>query len=135
MANEHEQPTVRRIPTSGIHVAVKIDATSEHTFWSDLTMDLATSGGVFVATFHPLAMGTIVHMLVTVAGDDVPFAASGVVRWTRPHRDGSDGVAGVGVAFLDLDASAHEKVARFVDEHRAPMIFELDETPMRKRSR
>src|SRR5688572_6736522 len=88
MTNEHEQPTVRRIPTSGIHVAVKIDTTSEHTFWSDLTMNVE-AGGVFVATFHPLAMGTIVHMLVTLEGEDVPFAASGVVRWTRPHRDGS----------------------------------------------
>lgn len=134
MTNEHEQPTVQRIPTSGIHVAVKIDATSEHTFWSDLAMNVAT-GGVFVATFHPLAIGTLVHMLVTVAGDDVPFATSGVVRWTRPHRDGSDGVAGVGVAFLDLDESALEKVARFVDSERAPMIFELDDAPMRKRGR
>lgn len=134
MMNDHEQPAVRRAPISGIHVAVKIDEASDHTFWSDLSMDLA-KGGLFVATFHPLSIGTVVHMLVTVAGDDVPFAASGVVRWTRPHRDGSDGVAGVGVAFVDLEAAALAKVQRFVDDHRAPLVFELDDVPMRKRGR
>ena len=129
---DHEVPTVRNVPTNGIHVAVKIDDASEHTFWADLTMDLA-SGGVFVATFHPLAVGTVVHMLVTLARDDVPFAAAGVVRWVRPHREGSDGAAGVGVAFLDVDPDALGKVQRFAETERSPIVFESGDSPMRTR--
>jgi uncharacterized protein (TIGR02266 family) len=119
------------MPASGIHVAVTIDQGSDHNLWSDVTMDMS-KGGVFVATFHPLSLGTEVHLLITLAAERVEIAARGVVRWTRVHREGSDGGAGVGVRFLDLDPEDIEKLARFVENVRDPMIFELDDPPMRK---
>lgn len=113
-------------------MSIKLGPDSEHNLWSDLTMNVA-NGGVFVATFHPLALGTVVHLLLTVEGADKPIATQGVVRWTRPHRDGSDGAAGVGVRFVDLDPHAIDTLARFVENVREPMIFELDDVPMRKK--
>lgn len=128
-----DRPSVRRLPASGTHVAITIDHASDHNLWSDLTMDVA-QGGVFVATFLPLSIGTVVHLLLTLEGDDVPVAASGVVRWSRLHREGADGPAGVGVRFVDLDQQAAEKLARFARDVREPIVFELEEAPMRKRS-
>lgn len=125
------RPSVRRVPASGVHVAITLDRTSEHTLWSDLTMDVA-SGGVFVATYYPLSIGTVVHLLLTLEGEETPIAMSGVVRWSRAHHDGSDVAAGVGIRFVDLDDEAAKKLARFAGV-REPMVFELDDAPMRKR--
>ena len=121
--HDDERPSVRRVPESGVHVAIRLEHASEHNLWADLTMNVAR-GGVFVATFHPLAIGTRVHLLLTLEGDDVPVATSGVVHWTRPHREGSDGAAGVGVRFDGLHAADVEKLARFAREVREPTIFE-----------
>lgn len=130
--SESERPSVRRLPASGVHVAITLNGVSEHNLWSDLTMDVA-HGGVFVATYYPLAIGTEVHMLLTLEGEDVPLAATGVVRWHSLHRDGSDNVAGAGIRFVDLEPKAAEKLARFAREVREPVVFELDEVPMRKK--
>jgi len=125
MHEDDEKPSVRRIPNSGIHVAITLDHASEHNLWSDIALDVI-NGGVFVATFHPLPPGTTVHLLLTLEGDETPIAATGVVRWVRPHREGSDGIAGAGVQFVDLDARTAEKLLRFAEVVREPLVFELD---------
>jgi uncharacterized protein (TIGR02266 family) len=130
--SEDDRPSVRRIPASGVHVAITLDDTSEHNLWSDVTGDVA-HGGVFVATYHPLGIGTVVHLLLTLDGEDVPLAAEGVVRWHSLHRDGSDNVAGAGIKLLELDEAASQKLARFAREVREPLVFELDDAPMRKK--
>jgi len=131
--DDDERPSVRRIPASGVHVAIKLEQGSDHVLWSDLTLDVSR-GGVFVATFLSLSVGTVVHLLLTFEGDDIPVAATGIVRWTRPHRDGSDGVAGAGIQFSEIDAPSIAKAERFAREVRGPMIFEPDEAPVRKKA-
>lgn len=124
--DDEDKPSVRRIPVSGVHVSIVLGAGSEHLLWSDLSLDI-TSGGVFVATFHPLPVGTTVHLLLMMEGDPLPIAAEGVVRWTRPHRDGSDGVAGAGIAFTKIDPRSLERLVVFAREVREPMMFEPDD--------
>jgi uncharacterized protein (TIGR02266 family) len=124
--DDEERPSVRRLPVSGVHVSVVLGNTSEHLLWSDLTLDV-TKGGVFVATFHPLAVGTIVHLLLMIEGDPLPIAAEGVVRWITPHREDDDGAAGAGIQFTKIDPKSLETLARFAREVRAPMMFELDD--------
>ncbi|WP_169927272.1 PilZ domain-containing protein [Labilithrix luteola] len=129
--NDDERPSVRRM-SSGVHVVIALDRTSDHNLWSDLMME--EPHGVFIATFHRLTLGTVVHLVLTLEGDPTPLAASGVVRWSSSHREGTDNVAGVGLRFVDLDDAAAAKLARFMSHVREPIVFELEELPMRTRS-
>jgi uncharacterized protein (TIGR02266 family) len=129
-----ERPAVERRTESGIHAAIKLGRETEHQLWTDITMDIAT-GGVFIATYVPMPLGTPVELLLMLERDEPPIAARGVVRWTRLHSDGSDGPAGVGVRFVELDAEAATRLGTFTSRVREPMLFELDEAPMRPRSR
>lgn len=114
-------------------VAITIDDVSDHNLWADLTMDLA-AGGVFVATYQPLSLGTSVDLEVGIA-DEEPIHAKGVVRWTRVHMDGSDLPAGVGIKFVELDAETRDRLQRFAETVRTPIVFELEDAPMRRRRR
>jgi uncharacterized protein (TIGR02266 family) len=125
--DDEEKPSVRRLPVSGVHVSIALGPGSEHLLWSDLTLDV-TKGGVFVATFHPMPVGTEVHLLLMIDGDPLPIAAEGVVRWNTPHREHDDGVAGAGIQFTKIDAKSLETLARFAREVREPMMFELDDS-------
>ena len=126
-------PAVRR-GQGGAHarVAIMIHATSEHAFWADLMME-ADKGGVFVATYEPLALGTLVDMELELPDGGDVISVTGVVRWTRPHIEGSDGATGVGVKFLSLTDNERRRVIHFSEKIRQPMIFDLDEAPIRSR--
>lgn len=134
MSLPDETPTVRRGPTSGTHVAISLSRSSDHTLWADVTMDVAEAGGVFVATYHALPLGTVVDLLLTFEGESRPVAARGVVRWTRAHRDGEGGHAGVGVRLVDVTAEVAGALARFTSQVREPLMFDLEDAPMRARS-
>ncbi len=131
--DKEDVPSVRRGPKSGTHVAITIDRTTDHNLWADLTMDVVNGGGVFVATYHAIHLGTEVELIVTLEGEEKPFAARGVVRWTRPHRDGSDGPAGVGIRLIGVGDDTAEMLTRFATT-REPIMFDLEEAPMRARS-
>ena len=127
-------PAVRR-GQGGAHaqVAITIHATSDHAFWADLTMEVDKCGGVFVATYEALVLGTLVDMELELPDGGDPIAVTGVVRWTRPHIEGSDGATGVGVKFLSLTDDERRRVVHFSEKIRQPMIFDLDEAPIRSR--
>lgn len=127
-----EGPVVKLDKLVGVRVSVAIDAMSEHQLWSDLTLS-ADSGGVFVATYHHLPLGTTVDVVLTLPDAEPPIAMKGVVRWTRSHRDDADDGAGVGIKFVDVAADARERLDRFTTTVREPMLFDLDDAPMRRR--
>lgn len=124
-------PTVRNFEARSPRVAIAIDEKSEHNFWSDLTFDVQ-HGGVFVATYHALPVGTAVELELGLAGE-TPTILQGVVRWTRAHRDGSDASAGFGIALLDVPPDAKARIDRFV-EVRPPIVVEIDDPPRMRRS-
>jgi uncharacterized protein (TIGR02266 family) len=126
-------PTIQRwVRGQNPRVDITVDAASDHNFWSGITMEVER-GGVFVATYQTLRIGTVVEMLVHLPGEEAPISAVGVVRWTRPYLEGSDGAPGIGIKFTELPAAARDAVGRFAEHVRAPMMFELDEPPLRKR--
>jgi type IV pilus assembly protein PilZ len=103
-------------------VEIALDHASEHNFWSGLPMDMS-DGGVFVATHRPLPVGTRVRVAMTLPGEADPVMATGQVTWTRPHLEGSDAPAGVGVFFVDVEEEAIAKVRRFTKTVREPIFF------------
>jgi uncharacterized protein (TIGR02266 family) len=129
--NEH--PVVRRKPrTDGFRtrsgddvvVDVALDATSDHTLWCDLGMELERSG-VFVATYHRVRVGTRVLLDVRLPGHQAPLALRGVVRWTRPHLEGSDGAPGIGVELVEVAEAARDALRAFAQNVREPMMFDV----------
>jgi uncharacterized protein (TIGR02266 family) len=113
-------------------VEITLDVASEHLFWAGLSMD-AAEGGVFVATYQPLALGTVVDIALRLQGETQPIECRGVVRWTRPHLDGSDGAAGVGIKFVELPDGVRDQVRRFGEQVREPIVFDLEDAPIRRR--
>lgn len=124
-------PTVQAHARQGARVVVDVHARSEHVFWSDITNDVLNNGGVFVATYHALPLGTTVEIELRVQ-DGEPMRAEGIVVWQRAHREGSDAAAGVGIAFTALDGELGSLVERFVSEVREPMLFEPAVTSSRR---
>jgi uncharacterized protein (TIGR02266 family) len=117
-------PTVRKTKRKGVRVSVALDGVSEHNFWSDLSLDVAR-GGVFVATYHSLPVGTEVDVEIGIAGA-TPTVIPGVVRWARKHAYGSDASPGMGIALTDVSSDARQLMKAFI-ERRAPIVFESDE--------
>jgi uncharacterized protein (TIGR02266 family) len=112
---------------------VEIDHLSEHNLWADLAMQLER-GGVFYATYQPMELGTLVDLTVMLPDEEEPITVAGVVRWTRPHLEGSEGWPGIGIKFIELDAVTHERFERFAMS-RQPIVFELDDAPIRRRGK
>jgi uncharacterized protein (TIGR02266 family) len=81
-----------------------------------LTQDIS-EGGVFVATYQTLALGTKVTL-----GLELPVGrvqVRGEVRWARPEIEGSDQRPGFGVAFTELTAEALAALRQFCLSHPA----------------
>ena len=124
---------VTRAAGSPARLEITIDEHSEHNFWAGLAMQVE-EGGVFFATYQPMRIGTVVDMALALPDGKEPITVAGVVRWTRPHLEGSDGAAGIGIKFLDLSSDACPRVEEFA-RARAPMVFELDDPPIRRRGK
>jgi uncharacterized protein (TIGR02266 family) len=76
-------------------------------------LDLAT-GGLFVGTPTPLAVGKRISLEIQVVGEAVPWAALGRVVWSRAKSEGEDAPAGMGVKLIDADDTVLAALARLV---------------------
>ena len=74
-------------------------------------------GGIFINTRSPLAVGSIVRLIVSLP--DAAFPGR-VIRAHPPDTD-SDQVPGMGLEFVDIDEDKKSRLARFVDRLRAEL--------------
>jgi uncharacterized protein (TIGR02266 family) len=81
-----------------------------------LTQDIS-EGGVFVATYQTLALGTKVTLALELPLGRVEVR--GEVRWARPELEGSDQRPGFGVAFTELTPEALAALRQFCLSHPA----------------
>jgi uncharacterized protein (TIGR02266 family) len=90
-------------------------------FVAGLSQDLS-GGGVFVATYRQVALGTKVHLGFELPNGQL-VEARGVVRWRREQDDGV-GRPGLGIAFTEVSDSA---LAAIVDycRSRPPLYFDF----------
>ena len=72
-------------------------------------------GGVFVPSNAPLPAGTQLHLELTVPGDEAPTRLDAEVRWVRQH-DTTEGPAGMGLAFRDLDSALGRRIDALVSD-------------------
>lgn len=73
-----------------------------------------SQGGIFLERTIPHPTGTVVNLRFTLPGDDKPISVRGEIVNT-----GTDGEElGMGVRFLELEASASERIRRFVEREK-----------------
>jgi uncharacterized protein (TIGR02266 family) len=80
-------------------------------FITGITQDLS-EGGVFVATYQRLPIGTPVSLAFELP-DGHRVEARGHVRWIRAEREETGTRPGLGIAFSKLDAESLAKISEF----------------------
>jgi uncharacterized protein (TIGR02266 family) len=93
--------------------------TSESHFYAGLSGDVRT-GGLFVATYAPLAVDTRVELQFELPTGSV--RATGTVRWQRRENEG--GVPGMAVALDDVEPESVRAIERFC-EIRPALYYEV----------
>lgn len=94
---------------------------TETNFYWGFARNLST-GGLFVATFDYLPVGTELDVAFSLP-DGRRVQARAEVRWVRePREDVPEIWPGMGLAFEDLDPTALEGIEAFVEE-REPLFF------------
>ncbi len=97
-----------------------IGATTESNFFVGFSGDVA-EGGVFVATYLSLPVGTPIDLFVTLPGG-FQKSIPGTVRFVRDPMD-MDSEPGMGVRFDRLDEEARELILRFIRK-RPPLFYD-----------
>jgi hypothetical protein len=88
--------------------------------------DVVDDGGLFVATYQLLDVGTPLLLRVSLPGG-YEFEAWAVVRWQRPphsdHPTGLRAAPGYGVKFTRIEERSRELVHRYT-KNRQPLLYE-----------
>jgi uncharacterized protein (TIGR02266 family) len=113
------QRSKNRRGTPRAMLEVDIGLLSHSHFYTGLSMDVS-KGGLFVATYEPLAVGTLVTLFFVLPNGEA-VEAPGTVRWTRQGSE--DSAPGMGVAFETLNKKAREAIASFC-EQRSPLFHD-----------
>lgn len=119
-----DESAVEDGPFPRVRVQVEIDACSEHNFWSDLTMDVAEGGGVFIATAKHFDLGAMLVVDMEIPGSDEPVMAMAKVAWVRLYTNDPDAPPGIGLQFVHISPDALRSIRRFSDHVREPLLFE-----------
>jgi uncharacterized protein (TIGR02266 family) len=103
-------------------VEANVGVSSETNFYVGFSGEIA-EGGVFVATYNTLDIGSLVNITVTLPGG-YEFRVPGYVQFVRDPMDMTDeSEPGMGVKFEQLPSDNRELVLRFVRK-RAPMFYD-----------
>jgi uncharacterized protein (TIGR02266 family) len=116
-----EQEVERRC-AQRVQLEVELGVHSESHFYTGLTLDLST-GGLFVATYELLPIGTLVS-LGFVLPDGHSIHADGEVVWLRDSRRG-ELKPGMGISFAALGPEDVTAIREFC-EARAPLYYDVD---------
>lgn len=83
-------------------------------------------GGLFINTRSPLAVGSVVKLIVSLPGRQFPFDLSGRVVRVQPYEAGSGQMPGMGVEFIDIDDERRAMLERFVEALRRELPDETE---------
>lgn len=119
-ASESVVPSSRR-RNQRLALELELEFTEDTHFYAGITQDLS-QGGVFVATYRVLPVGTHLWLSFDLP-DGTHVHTRGEVRWIREEQEGSLR-PGMGVAFRDLPELALEAIQRFC-RSREPLYIEI----------
>jgi hypothetical protein len=102
---------------------VDLGAHSPSNFYSELGGgDIVDNGGIFVATYRQLEVGSSVELRVLMPGG-YEFVASAVVRWARGRVDDESASPGFGAKLTAITTEGRQLVRRFV-RNREPLLYD-----------
>jgi Tfp pilus assembly protein PilZ len=120
LSAESSHASFHAIPTRVTErMRIDIELESESHFYAGLRGDVATDGGVFVATHRDLAIGQ--KVILDVAVDGTCIVVMGIVAWRTPG--GADLPCGVGLTFEALAERDRREVDAFCTR-RPPFYFD-----------
>jgi uncharacterized protein (TIGR02266 family) len=107
--------------TGRVKLDVEVSYETESHFFTGLGGDLS-QGGIFVATYRHVPVGSSVTMELTLPAGTV--RATGTVAW---HRDGwEEGEPGLGIVFDPFELETREAIEEFCRE-RPPLYYDVVE--------
>lgn len=102
VTDPNERPSsVERRRRARIGCEFEVEFLGESHLIAGLTQDIS-AGGVFVATYRILPLGTVVSLGLELPSGRV--VVRGTVRWRRDEVEDGDERPGLGIQFMDLDA-------------------------------
>jgi uncharacterized protein (TIGR02266 family) len=105
-----------------LDVNVEVGMGSDSNFYLGLSENLS-EGGLFVATYRTLPVGTDVALTLKLPNHPAPIQVHGSVRWVRDAATDGQIPAGMGVRFERFD-EAHVALIRKFIASRAPLFFD-----------
>jgi hypothetical protein len=99
---------------------------SETNFYTDFLGDIRNHGGIFVATFQVLPVGSACEVLLTFPGN-LTAEMRGVVRWKREGNQPGASISaspGLGIEITHANADAWNLIERFMRK-REPIMHEM----------
>ena len=78
-------------------------------------------GGIFINTRNPLAVGSVVRLIVSLPDAAFPFDLTGRVIRVHEFDNPSNQVPGMGIEFMDVDDEKRSRIERFVERLRGEL--------------
>lgn len=75
-------------------------------------------GGIFINTRKPLAVGSLVRLIVSLPDTAFPFDLTGRVARVNDFDNPDNQVPGMGLEFVDVDDEKRGRIERFVERLR-----------------
>ena len=100
-----------------VHHELAVAYRSVGGFLSDWATNISR-GGIFINTRHPLAVGTVVKLIIQLPGTAFPFDVVGRVTRVDPWEGEVSVAPGMGIEFTDMDASKRDRLEAFVERLR-----------------
>lgn len=79
---------------------------------TEMLMANLSLGGAFIRCESPSSPGTSVTLRIYLPNEEVPLSVAGEVVWWR--MPGSEATPGMGVKFLQISRSDHERITAFL---------------------
>ena len=134
MARSHLQESVSSCFIDGIErraspradIVVRVNYQNVDSLFSEFARNI-NDGGIFVETDTPQPIGTNVELEFKLPGADQPIKVVGnVVRSVSADQVESDGIAGMGIEFENLDSDVRQQINEIIQKLRSNNTTELD---------
>jgi type IV pilus assembly protein PilZ len=98
---------------------VRVNYQTVDSLFSEFARNI-NDGGIFIETDTPQPIGTNVELEFKLPGADQPIEVIGnVVRSISADQIGSDGVAGMGIEFENLDSDVRQQINEVIQKLRS----------------
>jgi uncharacterized protein (TIGR02266 family) len=84
-------------------------------FLSDWATNIS-QGGLFINTRKPLAVGTVVKLIIQLPDTAFPVDITGKVTRVIEFGNRANQVPGMGIQFIDVDEAKRARLERFVEK-------------------